>query len=57
MLQVWSTSIFLVSFARWLDFLFRGHPVLLLYFVVLACPLGMNLIQVSHTAGNTLHPA
>eukprot|EP00873_Tetraselmis_striata_P040486 jgi/Tetstr1/460750/TSEL_005935.t1 len=28
-----------------LDIVFSGHPTLLLFFVMVACPLGMNLIQ------------
>jgi hypothetical protein len=30
-----------------LDIMFKGYPTLLLFFVMVACPLGMNLIQVS----------
>jgi len=37
---------FLVDFAKWIDDLFSGHPHLLLYTVMVLCPLLMNLAQV-----------
>ncbi|CAL8466790.1 g6326 [Coccomyxa elongata] len=35
----------LLPLAKFLDGIFRGHPVLLLYFVMIMCPLIMNVIQ------------
>jgi len=35
----------LIHIARALDSVFRGHPFALLYFVMLCCPLLMNLLQ------------
>ncbi|KAK9803969.1 hypothetical protein WJX72_009098 [[Myrmecia] bisecta] len=35
----------LVGVAQVLDMIFSGHPALLLFFVMVACPLGMNLVQ------------
>ena len=32
--------------AHVLDVLFSGHPVLLLFFVMIMCPLAMNILQV-----------
>lgn len=37
---------FLIHVAAVLDHLFRGHPTALLYFVMVMCPLCMNLVQV-----------
>jgi hypothetical protein len=36
--------------ARVLDLLFSGHPVLLLFFVMIMCPLTMNILQVITSA-------
>ena len=36
----------LIHVAALLDNLFYGHPTALLYFVMVMCPLCMNLIQV-----------
>ena len=38
----------LVHIARALDTGFAGHPNALLFFVMILCPLVMNLVQVSH---------
>lgn len=38
----------LIHVAALLDKTFRGHPNALLYFVMVMCPLCMNLVQVSH---------
>lgn len=37
----------LVPAAHVLDVIFRGHTVLLLFFVMIMCPLTMNILQVS----------
>ena len=44
--QVITAKPVLLPLANILDKLFRGHPVLLLYFVMIMCPLVMNVIQV-----------
>ncbi len=46
LVQVISGQALLVEAARLLDSAFAGHPTLELYFVMLVCPLLMNLIQV-----------
>ncbi len=38
----------LIHVAALLDNLFYGHPTALLYFVMVMCPLCMNLVQVGH---------
>jgi len=43
--QVLLTARVLKYIALVLDIVFSGHPTLLLFFVMVACPLGMNLIQ------------
>ena len=45
-LQVIAAKAVLLPLARVLDNVFWGHPVLLLYFVMIMCPLVMNIIQV-----------
>ncbi len=45
-LQVIAAKAVLLPLARVLDNMFWGHPVLLLYFVMIMCPLVMNIIQV-----------
>ena len=45
-LQVVSAQALLVHAARLLDTAFAGHPTALLYFVMVMCPLFMNLTQV-----------
>lgn len=46
-LQVFMLRGLLIHIARALDSVFRGHPFALLYFVMLCCPLLMNLLQVN----------
>ena len=41
----------LVGAALWLDARFYGHPVLLLFIVMLAGPLLMNMLQVRSVSG------
>lgn len=45
-LQVIGAKPALLPIARLLDDWFRGHPILLLFFVMIMCPLVMNIIQV-----------
>ena len=45
-----------MSLATWLDFMFRGHPDLLLYFTMVVCPLSMNVLQVSLLHGRPTAP-
>ena len=47
-LQVILARGILIHVAAVLDDLFHGHPTALLYFVMVMCPLCMNLVQV-HT--------
>lgn len=44
--QVIGAKPVLLPVASVLDVVFQGHPVLLLYFVMIMCPLVMNIIQV-----------
>lgn len=45
-MQVISAKPVLLPLAKLLDEIFGGHPVLLLFFVMIMCPLIMNVIQV-----------
>jgi hypothetical protein len=44
--QVIGAKPILLPIARLLDAMFWGHPVLLLFFVMIMCPLTMNVAQV-----------
>ena len=44
--QVLGCKPILMPAAHVLDVLFSGHPVLLLFFVMIMCPLAMNILQV-----------
>jgi hypothetical protein len=44
--QVIAAKAVLVHVAGVLDRAFNGHPMLLLFFVMIMCPLCMNLLQV-----------
>ena len=46
----------LIHIARGLDATFRGHPVAMLYFVMICCPLLMNILQASSLSGHTFVP-
>lgn len=45
-MQVIGCKPILVPAARVLDVVFGGHPVLLLFFVMIMCPMTMNILQV-----------
>lgn len=45
-LQVVLLGTMLIHIAQGLDAAFAGHPTLLLFFVMICCPLCMNMIQV-----------
>lgn len=49
--QVIGTETVLLPIARVLDDMFWGHPVLLLFFVMIMCPLVMNVVQVRASLG------
>lgn len=46
--QVIGCKPILVPAAGVLDAVFRGHPVLLLFFVMIMCPMTMNILQVNN---------
>ena len=44
--QVFASRALLIHIAKALDAIFRGHPIAMLYFVMICCPLLMNILQV-----------
>ena len=55
MTQVIACKSILVPVAHVLDVIFQGHPNLLLFFVMIMCPLTMNILQVSKPPSDQMH--
>ena len=55
MTQVIACKSILVPVAHVLDVIFQGHPNLLLFFVMIMCPLTMNILQVSRPSSAQMH--
>ena len=55
MMQVIACKSILVPVAHVLDVIFQGHPNLLLFFVMIMCPLTMNVLQVSKPSSDKMH--